>query len=42
MDRCLKCGESLTYVKTVRSRKLKKRWDIFKCEKCKTIVRSVK
>lgn len=42
MDKCPKCGESLTYVKTVRSRRLKKRWNIFRCKKCNEIFREVK
>lgn len=39
---CTKCGESMEYIKTVRSRQLKKRWDIFKCTTCNNILRKVK
>jgi len=42
MEICPKCGESVTYIKTVRSRQLKKRWDIFVCNKCKEIFRELK
>ena len=42
MENCPVCGESLTYVKTVRSRQLKKRWNIFKCKKCNKEIREVR
>lgn len=42
METCTKCGEPVTYIKTVRSRRLKKRWKIFKCEKCGEIFRELR
>lgn len=36
---CPKCQESVKYVKTVRSRKLKRRWKIFVCGKCGKVFR---
>lgn len=39
---CASCGESMKYVKTVRSRQLKKRWDIFVCTSCKNEIKEVR
>jgi ribosomal protein L34E len=38
---CISCGESMKYVKTVRSRQLRKRWEIFKCTACGKELRKV-
>ena len=42
MNKCPYCGESVTYTKTVRSRQLKKRWNIFVCGKCGKVFRELK